>query len=188
MLHTNAQNISENEEVVIPLFNAGNKIWLEHDNKKADVVLIPVNLDRNRYVLHILDESYIESSNLDIKIEKIFVMGYPFGWYDNVNNLPITRIGHLSSPFKVPFQNKPFMLGDVQTHKGMSGGPVLMYLKDFVTIDANGNRTMNIGASRTLLVGINSATVNWPIGNETVLSGLIIIWFPELILEILQQN
>jgi len=33
--------------------------------------------------------------------EEIFVMGYPYGWYDKVNNLQITRVGHLATPFKV---------------------------------------------------------------------------------------
>lgn len=190
VLHTNTQNLSQNEEVKIPLFKNGKKIWLEHTDRNVDVALIPINLDRKKYVIIPLNESVIESSNLEIGFEKIFVMGYPFGWYDNINNLPVTRVGHLSSPFKIPFQNRPIMLGDVETHPGMSGGPVFMKLKDFVTFDGK-NRTTHLGSSRTLLVGIHSGQPRWDLidrntgQTKTISHSLIHVWFPELILDIL---
>lgn len=190
ILHINKQNLAQNEEVKIPLFKESNKIWLEHSDKNVDVVLIPISLDRTKYVIIPLIESHIDSSKLEVGFEKIFVMGYPFGWYDAVNNLPVVRIGHLSSSFKVPFQNFPVMLGDVETHPGMSGGPVFMKLKDFVTIDGN-NRTTNLGASKTLLIGIHSGQPRWDLMDKTtgqtktISPSLIYIWFSELILEIL---
>lgn len=191
ILHTDAQNLSQNEEVIVPLFEDEKITWLEHTDRDIDIVLIPLNLDRKKYLINSLTESVIESSNLEIGFEKIFVMGYPYGWYDNINNIPVARVGHLASPFKVPFQNKPIMLGDVETHPGMSGGPVLMKLKDYVTINGK-NRTTNLGASRTLLVGIHSGQPRWDLIDrntgqikETISHSLIHIWFPELILDIL---
>lgn len=193
-LHTNPQNLSENEEVTISLFDRENKKWLEHSNRDSDVVLIPVSIDRKRYVVMPINKSFIESSNIQVGFEKIFVMGYPFGWYDTVNNLPVTRIGHLSSPFKIPFQGKPIMLGDVETHPGMSGGPVFMRLEDYTTIEGS-KRTKHLGAHKIILVGIHSGQPRWDLIDrrtgqitETVRHSLVHIWFSDLILEILSNQ
>lgn len=193
-LHTDPQNLSQNEEVIISLLDGQNKKWLEHPNRDFDVVLIPVSIDRQRYVIMPTDKSLIESSNIQVSFEKIFVMGYPFGWYDTVNNLPVTRIGHLPSPFKVRFQGKPIMLGDVETHPGMSGGPVFMELEDYTTIRGD-KRTKHLGAHKTILVGIHSGQPRWDLIDRrtgqvtsTIRHSLIHIWFSDLILEILNSQ
>jgi len=184
-LHTKVEDLSQNEEVTVDLFDGANRRWLEHDVPFVDVVLIPVNLDRAKYVLLTLDKSYLDSANILIYFEKIFVMGYPFGWYDQVNNLPITRVGNLSSPFGVPFQGKPYMLGDVETHPGMSGGPVLMDLQDY-TILKDGQLFTYPGRRKFLLVGINSGQQQLP--GTDARPNLIVIWFPELIFQIIKAN
>jgi len=184
-LHTKVEDLSQNEEVAIDLFDGTNRRWLEHNVRFVDVVLIPVSLDRAKYVLLALDRSYLDSENILIYLEKIFVMGYPFGWYDQVNNLPITRVGNLSSPFGVPFQGKPYMLGDVETHPGMSGGPVLMDLQDY-TILKDGQLITYPGKRKFLLVGINSGQHLLP--GTDARPNLIVIWFPELIFQIIEVN
>lgn len=184
-LHTNPSNTTQNEELTISLFEETHKKWLEHSHPAVDVILIPLTIDKTRFTYSTLDKNFIDSGNIVVEdFEKIFVMGYPFGWYDRVNNLPITRIGHLSSPFKAPFQGMPIMLGDVVTHPGMSGGPVFMELVDFTTRDKNGALVRYVGKKRLLLVGINSGQFALPSETEERVN-LISIWFPELILEIL---
>jgi hypothetical protein len=186
-LHTNAADLSQNEEVIIDLFDGGKKRWLEHSIASVDVVLIPVNLDREKYVFLALDKSYCDSESILIYFEKIFVMGYPFGWYDQINNLPIVRVGNLSSPFGVPFSGRPYMLGDVETHKGMSGGPVLMDLQDYTILEARARQLINYpGRRKFLLVGVNSG--QQPLPGTDARPNLIVIWFPELIFDILKAN
>lgn len=159
-IHINPQNLSQNEEITIELFDGENKKWLEHTDQDVDVVLIPINIDRQKYVITPINKSFIETSNIEVGFEKIFVMGYPYGWYDTHNNLPVARVGHLSSPFKVPFQGRPILLGDVETHRGMSGGPVFMKLQDYTTVEGI-NRTTHLGAQITILVGIHSGQPRW---------------------------
>lgn len=192
-LHTNAQNLSQNEDITIDLFEGDDRKWIEHSNPDVDVVLIPVDVDRERFAVVPLDKTFIETSTIQIGLEKIFIMGYPFGWYDVTNNLPITRLGHLSSPFKIPFQGKPIMLGDVETHPGMSGGPVLMRLEDYTSIK-NGKPVKHLGAYRIVLVGVHSGQPRWDLIDrrtgevtETISHSLVHIWFSDLILEILSQ-
>ena len=181
-LHTNTGDLSQNELYEISIFDDNDeKAWLEHSDSNVDIVVLPMDVDRNRYVIAPITKQLLEvSPNIVINFEKIFVMGYPHGWYDTVNNLPITRIGHLSSPFDINFQGQPIMLGDVETHPGMSGGPVFMLLKDYEMIEGNTRRKL-LGASKLLLVGVHSGQPRWDLIDnatgeirETVRHSLII--------------
>lgn len=200
-LHINARNLAENEEVTCPLFEGTARKWLEHEHPAVDVVLLPLTLERARYVIAPIDRTLMDLTTQEGRIivddfEKIFIMGYPFGWYDSVNNLPITRIGHLSSPFRVPFQNMPLMMGDVVTHEGMSGGPVFMILEDYTVegqfpmppIPGRTNQQIGrmkmLGERKLLLIGVNSGQFA-PIPFERV--NLISIWFPDVISQIIER-
>lgn len=193
-LHTNAANLRENQNLEIDLIDNDKNVWFEHSDPKIDVVVIPVKIDRTKFVIAPADKSLLDTDKLVINFEKIFVMGYPYGWFDRENNLPITRIGHLSSPFEVPFAGNPIMLGDVETHKGMSGGPVFMELSDYMTVE-NNNRTKHIGQSKRILVGIHSGQPLWQLRDvvtnelkEEVKHTLINIWFAKLIPEIISNH
>jgi hypothetical protein len=199
-LHTNVNNLSQNEEVTIQLFEGRNKKWLEHEHPGIDVIALPITLDRTKYVILSIDNTYMDLKTRQGQIivddfEKIFLMGYPFGWYDTINNLPITRIGHLSSPFRVPFNGMPLMMGDLTSHQGMSGGPVFMFLKDFTVegqlpsmlprpgqTQPSIGRIKMMGQNKVLLVGINSGQFVPPTEERV---DLISIWFPDVIPEII---
>ena len=192
-LHSNKDNLAQNETVTIGLFKKDDKLWKEHSSEYIDIVCMPLDLDRNKFVFAAVDESLLDVSNIKIGIEKIFVMGYPYGWHDSLHNLPITRIGHLSSPFGVPFHGNPFMLGDVETHPGMSGSPVFMHLIDYVTVD-NGKPTRHMGQSKIILLGVYSGNPVWKLKDEntneviTIPRSLSVIWFGDLIKEIIGNN
>lgn len=191
VLHVNKDNTTQNEEVIIKLFNDKVKIWKEHFQKNIDIVCIPLFLDRGKFVFITIGENMLDSSNLKIGFEKIFIMGYPYGWYDTLNNLPITRIGHLSSPLGVFFMGHPFMLGDVETHEGMSGSPVFMHLKDYITIDENNKEITHLGSWKTILLGVFSGQPRWNVKNKEtdkiikIPHSLSIIWVSSLIKEII---
>ena len=190
MLHIDLSDLSRNEETELPLYKNGMPVWLEHKQKEIDVVCIPLNLD-SKFLVVPVSEELLNSEGIVVGFEKIFVMGYPYAWYDDYYNLPITRIGHLSSPFGVPFRNNPFLIGDVETHPGMSGSPVLIHLKDYVTTDENGRRVTHLGSSRLILAGIFSGQPEWRINDKAtgrpidIPHSLSVIWFANLIQQIL---
>lgn len=195
LLHTDKNNTTSNAVYDLSLFQNEKPVWFEHPNTEVDVVAIPLSIDRQRYVITVVDETALDSTNIVINFEKIFVMGYPYGWFDRTNNLPVTRIGHLSSPFNVPFSGKPIMLGDVETHRGMSGGPVFMELHDYVVMGENNSRTKQLGATKRLLVGVHSGQPLWQLIDketkeikEDIKHSLINIWFGSLIPEIINHN
>jgi len=179
---------NKNEELPITLVgDGGAKLWKEFPEPEVDLVCVPLNIDSTRYLFVPVDEEFFDTKNLRVGFEKIFILGYPLGWYDCVHNLPITRIGHLSSPFGVPFQGKPFMLGDVETHPGMSGSPVFLELEDYVTVDDKGAAVKHLGSSKRILLGVFSGQPRWEVrdgatgGQVKIPHSLSTIWFAELI-------
>lgn len=194
-LHTNLNNLKLNEFLDISLFDSqGTKIWLEHNNSKIGVILLPINIDTKKFFYANIDDSFLNSEDLVVSFEKIFVIGYPYGWYDLVNNLPVSRIGHLSSPFNVDFNGEPIMLGDVETHPGMSGGPVFLWLNDYVKFDDK-KRTKMLGSTKRILAGIHSGQPRWDLIDKTTSKikcsanhSLINIWNSRLITEILGNS
>lgn len=186
ILHTDASNSTINEKLRIELFDTdGKRKWLEHKDPTIDVILIPITLGK-KYIINPLNRTYIEDAKDFVTLfEKIVIVGYPYGWYDDINNLPIIRVGHLSSPFKVGFKGNPWMVGDVITHPGMSGAPVLMYLVNPIRKNAVGKRTISF-ETRFLLIGVYSGQFQIP-QNEKERPNLVTIWFPETILEILDN-
>ena len=86
------------------------------------------------------------------------------------------------------------MLGDVETHPGMSGGPVFMKLEDY-TEKENNNWVKHIGSSKTILIGIFSGQPIWQLTDKKtglpsspIRHTLANIWFSDLILEILKKQ
>ena len=78
------------------------------------------------------------------------------------------------------------MLGDVETHPGMSGGPVLMDLQDYTVRQEDGSLLSYPGRRKFLLVGIYSGQAKLP--NTETRPNLIAIWFPELVLQIIEAE
>jgi len=185
VLHIDSSDFRKNEEVVVELFNDDKKKWLEHDIPDVDVILVPLDIG-DRYVISKMNRAFIEDAKeFFIQFEKILVIGYPRGWYDEVNNFPIIRIGHLSSPFKVPFKGYPEMIGDAITHEGMSGSPVLIMLRDAMKRGRDGKPFGKEFGDRFILAGVYSG--QFPIPDEDR-PNLINIWFPETITDILNSN
>lgn len=54
----------------------------------------------------------------------VTLVGYPYGFYDKKNALPIWKTGSVASEPKIDFDGKPLFLIDVSAFPGMSGSPV----------------------------------------------------------------
>ena len=67
----------------------------------------------------------IDYEKIAIGSDVIFV-GYPRGYYDDVNNLPLIRKGSISSMPNVDFKGKGQIVIDAQIFPGSSGSPVFV--------------------------------------------------------------
>lgn len=111
----------------IPLFDNDFQNWLEHPtDEEADIVLIPLPAN----FLANTDFSYIgiESKIKDLLLHPsspVVMIGYPHGYRDSVNNLPIWKTGSLASEPEYDFDGKKVILVDISAYPGMSGSPAL---------------------------------------------------------------
>lgn len=53
------------------------------------------------------------------------MVGYPLGFHDQTNNLPVYRRASIASAYGVNFGGLPYFLIDANLHPGTSGSPVV---------------------------------------------------------------
>jgi hypothetical protein len=53
----------------------------------------------------------------------VTLIGYPYGFYDRLNALPIWKTGSLASEPDVDFNGEPLLTIDISAFPGMSGSP-----------------------------------------------------------------
>lgn len=125
VLHHDEVDLQNVREYELPLYDVnGDPIWLTSSQyPSADVVLIP--LPQHIVPLRVFVE---EHTRTDLKIRATSgatLLGYPYGFFDRKNVLPIWKTGHVASEPDVDFNGEPTFLVDVSAFPGMSGSPVL---------------------------------------------------------------
>jgi hypothetical protein len=60
----------------------------------------------------------------------VFYIGYPEDEYDELNNLPLMRVGHIASIPKVDYTGRPEIVIDGEVHPGSSGSPVFAFFPE----------------------------------------------------------
>jgi len=104
----------------------GLPVWVTNSSyPTADLAVIPLSTSfyNDCKVLCISDEW----AKVDLLVKpttSVTLVGYPYGFYDKKNSLPIWKTGTVASEPKVDFENKPLFLIDVSAFPGMSGSPV----------------------------------------------------------------
>lgn len=88
-------------------------------------------------------------------IESISMVGYPSGFYDEINNLPLVRRGITASPLNFDFNGQPEFIVDIATFPGSSGSPVVICdLNGYTDIQKDGSLNFRLGSQRLIFVGI----------------------------------
>lgn len=125
--HKDEKNSGDLKEVRYPLFTRlGDPIWITSKTYlEADVAIIPLpsSTYQDCKVFGISDEW----TKAPIKLRpssRVTLVGYPYGYEDTVNALPIWKTGSIASEPKVDFSGKPLFVVDVSAFPGMSGSPV----------------------------------------------------------------
>lgn len=126
-MHREQDNPGAIKHIRFPLFTRAQKpIWLNSESSpEADIAIIPVpgSLLSDAYVSGI-SEAWTTG---DVKIRPtstVTLIGYPYGYYDKTNFLPVWKTGSIASEPDVDFDGKPLFLVDISAFPGMSGSPV----------------------------------------------------------------
>lgn len=164
--------------IQLPLVNWGTeeKLWLEHPmGKNIDVIALPLeDLFITLYPL------YPNLFITDVKIspsEPVSIIGFPFG-LPSSGQLPIWKTGHVASDTDFDFDDKPAFLIDATVRPGMSGSPVVVREREFLSDD----KSIFIPINASKFLGIFSGGMK----EEHKDIEIGIVWKPVVIDEILQ--
>lgn len=114
--NTPFQGVLEHPEADIIAFAVGPQL---NYLKKQDIILALRYLDENKIPKE-FEKLYINP------VEEIYIVGYPEGEEDRVNNMPITRKGITATDFNLDYNgHKEFMI-DAPVFRGNSGSPVIV--------------------------------------------------------------
>jgi len=125
-LHKDAENPGNIKQIRFPLFTKNDKpVWLNSKEfPHADVAVIPIvpSLTTDAKVFGIAEDW--TGGNIKVRpTSTITLIGYPYGYYDKKNWLPIWKTGSIASEPDVDFEEKPLFLVDISAFPGMSGSP-----------------------------------------------------------------
>ena len=159
LLHENPKNLTLKRWVDVPLIVDGRNMWLEH-LRRVDVVvvLLPPDITPQNYAI-----TPLSVFSPPVAHAGIFTVGYRRDLFDSVIPKPISEIepimtaGHLLKT--VPAK----MYADIETHRGMSGSPVLVESPE----------------GKNELIGIHSGR-----SSDNMLA---VVWSARLIPEIIEQ-
>lgn len=189
-LHLDSNDITKNEDFDVTLYAGTIHLWKTHPKfPDADIAVLKIDktqIQGKFFIRAWAAEDFLPPQYALDPGEDIFVMGYPLGVYDNVNNLPIFRNAMVASAYGVPFQGSPLFLTDANLHPGTSGSPVITKPKN-AWVDDKGNTNLVTGKPY-YLVGVHSATLGvTPAGQAEIQLGLGAAWYANLIEEIVAQ-
>lgn len=124
--HKDIKNPGDVKQISLPLFTKNGKaIWLRSKEfPHADIAIIPLAASLyDDVIVSVISEDWTKR---DIKVRPtstITLIGYPYGYYDKKNWLPVWKTGSIASEPDVDFEGKPLFLVDISAFPGMSGSP-----------------------------------------------------------------
>lgn len=130
-LHSDPQNLTLTKVVSMWLYVGGRSQWRQGGDSGGDVDVAVIAIPPEElpsgtgwrcftpaHLLVALDQVRVGRS--------LLILGFPLGFHDTVHHLPVARQATVASAFGVRFQGQGHFLTDGRTHRGSSGGPVVM--------------------------------------------------------------
>ena len=138
--------------------------WKFHPDQNVDIAILDFTIiekqldERKQYVFYkaMSSDLLINSDDYhDISsIQQVFFCGYPNGFIDNQNLLPIARSGYTASPIKFDFDGQKKFLIDSSVYPVSSGSPVCIINEGIPFVDRN--NTLKIDVTRFIFLGVLS--------------------------------
>ena len=130
VVHTNALVMSDVVVLSVPLFRAGRSLWRQGRDPGGDIDVAAIEINRKalpaKAQLRAFTPSHLQQALNEVEVgDALLVVGFPLGFYDTVNQLPVVRQAAIASSFGLRFQGQGAFLTDARTHRGTSGAPVV---------------------------------------------------------------
>jgi hypothetical protein len=187
-LHTDALDLRKTAVLSIPLYLAGVPQWIQHPKyqSRADVVAVAINDPQvlNNHFIDTFRTTDIVFPEQNVPIgQEVLILGFPLGFHDTVNHLPVVRSATIASSFSHPFQGEPCFLTDARMHRGSSGSPVIAKMPA-------GSQTVGQAEQKWQLLGIHSSAMDVSDRDHQLDERLALntAWYASLIPEMLPKR
>ena len=132
---TDAGNLTVTTGFSIPLYRSGQGQWLQAQDSSGTIDVVAIELEQNALPKSMVYEAFSPETILTPQTvvevgTSLMVVGFPLGFSDTLHNLPVVRQAGLASQFGLRFHGIGYFLTDARTHRGISGGPVVMRVAD----------------------------------------------------------
>ncbi|MBL0210126.1 MAG: trypsin-like peptidase domain-containing protein [Holophagaceae bacterium] len=136
------------------------KAWIPHPNPMIDLCVMPIShlislaQAKGKFFAFTYLASDLMPTDEDINnfvgMEKIIMVGYPNGIWDQKNNFPVFRSGVTATHYRYDWNGKPEFLIDAACFPGSSGSPVLVC--DIGQVHTRAG--LQIGSTRIKFLGV----------------------------------
>jgi hypothetical protein len=122
------------------------KLWIKHPSEDiAAIAFQPIynafqkKLGKRAYAssfneIHLLTKD--REKNLS-SLQEVLMVGYPKGFSDTINNIPILRKGTVATPIFIDYNSQKRFLLDIPIYPGSSGSPVILFPATFIKEDSS---------------------------------------------------
>lgn len=125
--HLDAEKPGTVRPVRVPLFSSARRpVWLQSTRfPEADLAVVPITPNVcSGCEVNCLDASWIPSDLSGLSpLAPMHVVGFPYGYHDRENALPLWQAGTLASEPSVDIDGYPMLTVDMPAYPGMSGAP-----------------------------------------------------------------
>jgi hypothetical protein len=124
---TSKEDLSKSKEVTLELRHDGQPgfRWAL-DPIDLAAIQIPDSVVEGAYYSEVVPEFAPPEAVFIPLGSEVLLVGYPKGFHDEANQLPIARRGSVASVHRVHFKGRPVFIVDAHLHSVMSGSPVFL--------------------------------------------------------------
>ena len=179
-LHVEPENITRTSGFSIRLYEKRRSTWRQGEDSAGEIDVAAIEIDRaalpETATYHPFTPAHLLDMQETIEIgTSVVILGFPLGFHDALHRIPIARYGIISSSFGLRFQGEGYFLTDARTHRGSSGGPVVLRV-------AQPDETL--GGLPWKLLGIHSSRVDVKTreAREDEALGLNAAWYADILM------
>ena len=130
-LHIDPYNNAASTGFSIPLYRDAKSVWREGLDTAGEIDVAIIEIERaalpQKTVYRAFTPQHLVGRFDQVEVgTSLLVVGFPLGFHDTLNHMPVVRQAIIASSFGLRFQGQGYFLTDARTHRGLSGAPVVM--------------------------------------------------------------
>jgi len=184
-LHIDPDNMAESTGFSIPLYRGGKSIWRQGADTAGEIDVAVLELERaalpGSTVYRAFTPRHLNDPRNQVEVgSSLLVVGFPLGFHDTLHHMPVVRQAVVASSFGLRFRGQGYFLTDARTHRGTSGAPVVMRVRDQDPVP---------GELPWMLLGVHSARID--VGTRDLkldeALGLNCAWYADILLTLTER-